>query len=149
MDRRNNFFFFFYCMVMDEMAAVDPFVGKSSNGSSSKAMQSGKSPCSDSTRSRMMLSSVTIGSSTTPPPLLDWRLVRERGGVSSCKLNASYAFPFPEFNSECSVAETISCLRSNPQYVEGANSIFRQLSNPVCGSWKSQASSPWAKQHRT
>ena len=28
------------------------------------------------------------------------------------------------------------------------SSIFRQSSNPVCGSWKSQASSPWAKQHR-
>ena len=32
---------------------------------------------------------------------------------------------------------------------EHASSIFRQCSNPVCGSWKSQASSPWAKQHRT
>ena len=28
------------------------------------------------------------------------------------------------------------------------SSIFRQSSNPVSGSWKSQASSPWAKQHR-
>ena len=28
------------------------------------------------------------------------------------------------------------------------SSIFRQSSNPACGSWKSQASSPWAKQHR-
>ena len=26
--------------------------------------------------------------------------------------------------------------------------ILGQWSNPVCGSWKSQASSPWAKQHR-
>ena len=26
--------------------------------------------------------------------------------------------------------------------------ILRQSSNHVCGSWKSQASSPWAKQHR-
>ena len=26
--------------------------------------------------------------------------------------------------------------------------IFRQSSNPVCGSWKSQASSSWAKQQR-
>ena len=50
----------FYCMVMGEMLAVDPLVGNSSKGSSSKAMQSGKSPCSDSTRSRMMLSSATI-----------------------------------------------------------------------------------------
>ena len=31
---------------------------------------------------------------------------------------------------------------------EPASSIFRQSSNNVCGSWKSQASSPWAKQHR-
>ena len=28
------------------------------------------------------------------------------------------------------------------------SSIFRQSSNPVGGSWTSQASSPWAKQHR-
>ena len=28
------------------------------------------------------------------------------------------------------------------------SSIFRQSSNPVCGSWKNQASSPWAKQHK-
>ena len=27
------------------------------------------------------------------------------------------------------------------------SSIFGQLSNPVCSSWKSQASSSWAKQH--
>ena len=27
------------------------------------------------------------------------------------------------------------------------SSIFRQSSNPVCGSWKSQASSLWAKQY--
>ena len=32
---------------------------------------------------------------------------------------------------------------------EHASSIFRQSSNPVCGSWKSQASSPWAIQHRS
>ena len=25
--------------------------------------------------------------------------------------------------------------------------ILKQSSNPVCGSWKSQVSSPWAKQH--
>ena len=29
-----------------------------------------------------------------------------------------------------------------------ACSILRQSYNPVCGSWKSQANSPWAKQHR-
>ena len=28
------------------------------------------------------------------------------------------------------------------------SSIIRQSSNPVCGSWKNQASSLWAKQHR-
>ena len=34
-------------------------------------------------------------------------------------------------------------------FLKHDSSIFRQSSNPVCGSWKSQASSPWAKQHRT
>ena len=29
-----------------------------------------------------------------------------------------------------------------------ACSILRQSSNPVCGSWKGQACSLWAKQHR-
>ena len=33
-------------------------------------------------------------------------------------------------------------------FVKHDSGIFRQTSNPVCGSWKSQASSPWAKQHR-
>ena len=33
-------------------------------------------------------------------------------------------------------------------FLKHDSSIFRQSSNPVCGSWKSQASSPWAKQHR-
>ena len=36
-------------------------------------------------------------------------------------------------------------IRPKPQYCEGDSSIFRQSSNPVCGSWESQASSPWAK----
>ena len=35
---------------------------------------------------------------------------------------------------------------TDPQYDEGASSTFRQSSNPVRDSWKSQASSPWAKQ---
>ena len=33
-------------------------------------------------------------------------------------------------------------------FLKHESSIFRQSSNLVCGSWKSQASSPWAKQHR-
>ena len=32
-------------------------------------------------------------------------------------------------------------------FLKHARSILRQSSNPVCGSWKSQASSLWAKQH--
>ena len=33
-------------------------------------------------------------------------------------------------------------------FLKHACNILRQSSNPVCGSRKSQASSPWAKQHR-
>ena len=33
-------------------------------------------------------------------------------------------------------------------FLKHACSILRQSSSPVCGSWKSQASSLWAKQHR-
>ena len=33
-------------------------------------------------------------------------------------------------------------------FLKHACSIIRQSSNPVCGSWNCQASSPWAKQHR-
>ena len=33
-------------------------------------------------------------------------------------------------------------------FLKHDRSILRQSCNPVCGSWKSQASSLWAKQHR-
>ena len=33
-------------------------------------------------------------------------------------------------------------------FLKHDSSMFRQWSNPVCGSWKSWASSLWAKQHR-
>ena len=33
-------------------------------------------------------------------------------------------------------------------FLKHAGSILRHSSNPVYGSWKSQASFPWAKQHR-
>ena len=34
-------------------------------------------------------------------------------------------------------------------FLKHDSSILRLLSNTVCGSWKSQARSPWAKQHRS
>ena len=40
-------------------------------------------------------------------------------------------------------------MHANAQYDDGKSNIFRQSSNPVYGSQKSQASSSWAKQHIT
>ena len=36
----------------------------------------------------------------------------------------------------------------NTQYDEGESKIFRQSSNPVCGSVKRKTSFQWVKQHR-
>ena len=38
--------------------------------------------------------------------------------------------------------------REDILFLNHDSSIFRHASNPVCGSWKSQATSPWAKQQR-
>ena len=38
--------------------------------------------------------------------------------------------------------------RSDILFLKHACSILTQSYNPVCGSWKSQASPPWTKQHR-
>ena len=40
------------------------------------------------------------------------------------------------------------CQRTEIYSEEHDSSIFRQSSNPVCGSWKRRASSLWAKRHR-
>ena len=39
-------------------------------------------------------------------------------------------------------------LQADILFLKHDSRILRQSSDPVCGSWKSQASSPWAKQHR-
>ena len=44
--------------------------------------------------------------------------------------------------------ETTPSTWSDILFINHDSSTFRQSSNPVCGSWKSQASSLWAKQHR-
>ena len=48
--------------------------------------------------------------------------------------------------------EDISCSKSIKEqtsfFLKHACITLRQSANPVCGSWKNQASSLWAKQHR-
>ena len=39
-------------------------------------------------------------------------------------------------------------LQADILFLKHDTSIFRQSPNPVCGSRKTQASSPWDKQHR-
>ena len=39
-------------------------------------------------------------------------------------------------------------IQANILFLKHDSSMFRQSSNPVCGSWQSQSSSPWAKQRR-
>ena len=44
--------------------------------------------------------------------------------------------------------EPFQKFRADILLLKTACSILRQSSNPLCDSWKSQASSLWAKQHR-
>ena len=39
-------------------------------------------------------------------------------------------------------------LKADILFPKHVSSIIRQSPNPVCGSWKIQASYPWQKQHR-
>ena len=55
-------------------------------------------------------------------------------------------------NGHADVEKFLAQLESRRQadilFLKHVSRILRQSSIPVCGSWKSQASSLWAKQHR-
>ena len=77
-----------------------------------------------------------------------WERLREQGAAAGRGGSREHGFVQPNIHVFYNEGSELSEFRSDIFFLKHASSIFRQLSNPVCGSQKGQASSPWAKQHR-
>ena len=85
-------------------------------------------------------------------------LVQTLNGLWGDVCSLPSAVPLTDWSMYCSILlempasfpETPSSMvpHSDVLFLYHDSRILIQSSYPVCGSWKSQASSPWAKQHR-
>ena len=69
---------------------------------------------------------------------------RERERVDGVKVTSFTPLPYSPRSRDPAVTQT----PPPPEFLalKHESRILRHSSNPVCGSWKSKASSPWAKQ---
>ena len=113
-----------------------------SDGSQSKTVQCKKIPGTPPTEDRYEWEPLN--------DLCEGRCMNARARLSATKLTFYRMFNGRLNRSSESVGYRIrnAFSRADILFLKHASSIFRQPSNPVCGSWKSPASSLWAKQHR-